>query len=616
MGNLKDIKDNRDIRLQSSGGINKVIILPEKAKHGDLVIHIVDGLNPILKQYNDISKSWVPVGGGIPTGDTLPIQGAYDGDLFMLTDGEKPVLMQYNMNTLEWETIGSDGVNGGVFITDITPVNINDNIGNKLYKDGLNVQLESVTATTNMINVKVLAITGHTHYLPIVEVEGINVNLTALTDKPLFEGWVQIDITGKDEITAIHEDGAEHTVHIFKEMPPVILSANFVGNYQGTQTELKENDTHQINIKVDKDVVALQIDDYGTYKSGSFVVSGTDITVTGIIANRGNTSQLLSARVRVQSPTGAWSNWFDTNDSGNVELVNVLKLNNLYPTITINDIVYPIDQQALKDNEQATVVHTISNYDTVVYVSPNSQLDIANVNIFENNKIVERTNGGYNVSVNNFRISANRMANNATTIVNRVVNITHDFQEITIQKQFDRFQSSIDGEEYWIRVVSNQKLIETPDLSIPHGTWIGNFSTSNDIVWTRYIKVFDSDEKGIHNFYGLKSKNLAGREVNIITGDDTYEFGGFKTRRIYFPAFSPIAPLHVVVTDFSKLNVVDTNGFELTYKNNKTNEVQKFTIVNSNGDTAPIFDHIYNCWLEAVNANATGGYFFDISEGV
>lgn len=605
----------QDLRLESSGGITKVLTIPQQAQHGDIIVHLVDGVIPTLKQYNDITKTWVEIGGsGIPKGEELPIVGLH-GDLFnLVTKGEVPKLFQYNEVEKIWNEVGG-GVNGGVFITDITPINSGDNVGNKIYEDVENVQLREVTTTASAVRVKVLAITGHTHYKPVVTIGENIVQLSPLSDKPLFEGFLNVVIVD-EKITATHEDGASHTVLIRKESPPKIESLKFVGEYQGIQTELKENDIHKIEIKTDVPIVKAEMADFGAFKSRVINISGTILTVDGIVANRGNTPQLLPARVRVQRSSGSWSEWYTTNTTGNVEKVNVIKLNNLKPTINITQIIYPANQQALKDNELAKVVNTITNYDSVQYTSPNSQLNISNTATFENEKNVTRLSGAYNVSVNNFTITAKRNANDSTNVISTIVFIAHEFQVVTISNQFSRFQSSQAGEEYWMKLISNQRLIETPTLQIPNGTWVGSFTTTNNTEWTRYIKVYDSDTKGAFSYFGLVTKNLAGRTVNVISGNDTYTLGGFKTKRIFFAPYSPISNLNVIVTDFTKLNAVDTNGYVMTYQSDKSNKVQGFTITDSNGNLQAPYTHVFNCWADAVIANATGNYYFDISEGV
>jgi hypothetical protein len=411
-----------------------------------------------------------------------------------------------------------------------------------------------------------------------------------------------------------HEDGGFSEVTVSYNQLPKISSVTFTGDYPTTngikQTELKEDDKVSINIKTDKSIIKVEVADYGACKSQIFTVSSSaDINLNNVlIANRGIISQLLGVKLRVQSSDGGWSDWFSSESLGNVEKVNVVKLNNTYPTVTISSVTYPTGQQALKNSEQATVINSASNYDIITYSSSNSELNVSNSSVFESNKVVTRIAGDYNVSVNNFRISATRNANGSITILDKIVQIANVDPVINITEQYTRLISSPTGYQSWIKLISNQKLIQTPTLTIPQGIWANNFSSSDNVTWTRNISVSDSDIKGTYNYTSMSAKNLAGKVVTLITGDGQYVLGGFSSRRITFPAFQSTMPIGTSVENVSKLSVVDLSGNIYVYQSTQDNNKITFTIID--GNKIMLTDQ------SVVAQNSMGTYWVDINEGV
>lgn len=558
--------------------------------------------------------------GGFSVGKILPdASKSKHGNIHILTGDMGIDLNVYIFDGFmrQWKPFSSTGsVHGGIFFVDVTTQNAGDNIGEKNYADSINVKLDSFISDTNLVRLKLICITGHSNFIPNCVVEGIPLNLTPLEDKPLFEGWIDLDITNKTELIAMHEDGARHIISCFVEEKPKITFAEFVGEYQGSQIELKSGDKHKLQIRTDKTIAKVQIENSGACQFKEYIVNGNNVTVDTLIADRGNTSQLLGAKVRVQTANGSWSDWYDTSSTGNVEKVNVVKLNNTHPSITVHSVIYSSGFKALKDNESATINHTISNYDTVSYSSPNGELSINNVNVFEGAKTATRQSGDYNVTNTNFTIEAIRNANGAKTIVNRNIGIAHSEQVITITEEFTRLRSSDTGSNYEIILNSDQVLLEKPTLLIPAGTWTNDFTSTDNMNWKRTIRISDTDLKGIHSYVAMSSKNLAGKEVIIISGDDTYEVGGFTNRKLTFPAFVSTVSIGTNVTDVSKLSFVDMSGYVYTYQNSFANNPFTFTIVGSSGNLDPNGSYLRITDVNVVNQNSTGTFFGNLEESI
>jgi hypothetical protein len=507
--------------------------------------------------YASVSGS-TPITGGTNlgfSGATSVFAGVDNKDLeFRRITGSGNTTISLSGDTIIVESSGG-GVNGSVFITDMTPQS-GGNVGAKVFSsDG--VVLDECVTDTQLVEVSVLALPGNTNYKPVVTINGVEVSLTANSDKPLFNGTINIDLSGATGLTVIHEDGAEHSVVIIQDTPPQVLAANFTGGYPGTQTELKENDTFDFYVESDVPIINVELDNFEAYKSGTYAVaSGTGHTVTGVIADRGTTAQNQRARVRVQKSTGGWSAWYTTTIG--VDGVGHVVLNNQYPVINFTTITYPASQSALKDSENAIVNHTVTNFDTITYNSPNSELSISNTSTYEAAKTAQRIAGGYNISTNNFRITANRTANDATTIDNTVVWIAHDDQVITVNSPTRLRSGGNDGtsaQNHTITIVSTQRLASAPTLAAPVGTWQGGgFSwTATATSFTRALQITDNMTKGAQNWGALNTVNLAGKVVTTITTGTNYVLGGFVERDIPLAAFANEAQMNVAALDYTKV---------------------------------------------------------------
>jgi hypothetical protein len=480
---------------------------------------------------------------------------------------EEEGVLDYAANRLryfdgtEWQILaaGADAKDGAVFITDVVPTGTG-NCGSKVKTDG-NYILSSFLTDTQLVTASVIALTGHTHWMPVITVNGLPVTITVTADKPFFTGTIQLDLTGEDEIVCLHEDGATSVVTINRETPPEIQTAIFTGNYPGSQTELKAGDTFQLQIVSDVAVTAVQVDNYGVSAGQSFtgLASNTTQTVTLTIANKGTALQALGAKVRVQKATGSWSEYYLTESAGSTDKVNLINLNNLYPTVSIGTITYPASQGALKDVEEATVANTIANFDTISYVSSNGQLTITNSTTMETPKTVTRLSGGYNISTNNLTITANRAANGSSSTQSTVVKIAHDTPTIAITLPAARLRSGgnngTTAQNHTVTVTANQQLAAAPTVTAGSGTWQGGGFTGGPAVWTRSLQIHDNDAKGAFSFSSFSATNLAGVPVTAITSGASYTVGGFVSRVIPLVAFGDEADMNVAADTYSKITL-------------------------------------------------------------
>ncbi|KKN37896.1 hypothetical protein LCGC14_0758760 [marine sediment metagenome] len=457
-------------------------------------------------------------------------------------------------------------LSGWIRIVDITPQPGGDTVSNKVFQDSPNdTILQSADASSGALNVLVESSS------PSVTVDG---NAAILTKSGgIYSDTVPIVLAATGDVVAQLTDpednpGASDTAVITLVDPPVIAALSFTGGYPGSQAELKENDTFQISVTADKSFDLVEIQNFGACKFDSIAVTpGTSAVVTGTIDNEGTTTVARPARVRVRdSVTGAFSATDDTNSGGGTtDAVDLVFTNNLFPSVSIGSVTYPGGQQALKGVEAATVVNTASNFDTIVYDDPTTtELTIASLTTFENPKSVTRLGGTYNVTVNNFRITANRAANDATTVAQAVVNIANVAAAITVTEPAVRLRSGgNDGtseQTHVITITADQDLLSAPTISAEtgggratRGIFQGGGFVGGPTVWTRVLGVHDDDGKGTFTWASPSATNLAGIVTSAITGDATYTLGGFVQRTLTFAAFATITVMGVEVIDFTKL---------------------------------------------------------------
>jgi hypothetical protein len=466
-------------------------------------------------------------------------------------------------------TIAS-GVGGSVFITYVTPSGGVGNVGDYVYEniaDGVgNTALISCSTTVQTVEVDIYALQGRTRFKPKLYIAGQEIPSSLVVrqnDRPVFlVDNFGVNLNNATSLRVEHEDGAYDTISITQDAPPQVLSAYFYGTYPGSQTELKYNDTFNFTVNSDVAIVAIQIYDFGAARSDTHnFTAATSKNITITIADRGNTTQNLGVKLRVQKANGSWSSDYLTSNYGSTDGIHTVKLNNTYPSVSVTTINYPGSQQALKDSESATVSNTVLNYDAISYTSPNSDLTITNSSSYETSKTVTRSAGNYNISTPNFRITATRNANNAvTTNSSTVVKIAHTAPTLTVSVPAARLRTGgNDGttaQSYTVTITATQQLLSAPTLSVPAGGGtLGSFGGSTT-TWTATLSnINDNLIKQTYTWGAISATNLAGKVVTTITTGPTYVIGGFLSRTVSLAAFANEVNINTSVLDYSKMTL-------------------------------------------------------------
>ena len=506
---------------------------------------------------------------------------------------------------------GEKSINGAVFITDVQPQDPLNNVGQKVFSSDGRV-LDSALTNTDLVTVSVLAALGHTNYKPTVKVLGQEVDLNQNEDQSIWQGTIDIDLNGATKLIAEHEDGAVHEVDIVADTGAEIVIANFIGAYPNGQSELKEGDKFSLEVNADSEMVRIEVLPYGAAKAQVFDFAPTQNTIIDIIiADQGENPSLHGIKLRAMNANGSFGSEYNTEDDGNDDGINVVVLNNFYPAGIIDAIEYPVGQLALKGNEIAKVDLSGSGYDEILYESPNNELQIADPAAFEPFKEVSRIAGAYNVAQPNIRITMRKVSNGAVTTADAIVQIADSNPVISIAEAASRLRgggnSGTQAQNHEISLLSDQELLEAPTISAPHGTLLSSMQDSGDKKrWVQSLRVHDDDQKGIFSFGLTEAKNLAGKTVNVFSGNADYELGGFVSRTIQVPAFQNEFSMGVNVADTSKVVARDKDSILLTYKNNLADELKTYSIT-APSNTLNVKGNLF-FWADqqAVNNNTTG----------
>lgn len=512
------------------------------------------------------------------------------------------------MATIRGHTVGFTPAAGWIYVTDAVTQG-EGTVTSKVWQDSPgDTVLQSFTASSADITLSIRA------SYPNITVGGAPATLTRDATGGFYSGQVDITVAASGDVlvqvfSGDDLEGDRDTVAVTLDLPPTILTLSFTGGYPGVQTELKAGDTFQITGTADEPIDEVAILDFEAFDAANIVASGTSFTVTGTIADRGDAAVFRPARVRVRDAvTGAYSAPRDTNELGGaVDGTDVVQCNNTYPVIGFGAIAYPLGQQALKDSETATVINTIDFNDTVLYDSPNGELIITNPTLEESPKTVQRIAGGYNITVDNLRITANKISNDATSVAQTNIQIADTAAVITVTPPAARLRSGgNDGttiQSHTITLTADQQLLGAPTLNADagaSGTFLGAWAGAG-ATWTRTLQVHDNDDKGTKTWQGLSATNLAGVITTVITTGATYELGGFVPRSLTFSVFSQITTMNVAVTDYSK---VTAGIFTATNQPAQRNPVQ--------GDTSNLVDTF--TVLSPLNTNPQSVFWNDVTQ--
>lgn len=503
---------------------------------------------------------------------------------------------------------------GSVFITDIQPTS-SGIVSLKTFEPGsvpANINLLTASTDTTNIRVFIVAEGGSVNYTPTVTVEGVGVSLTEdANDKRHYTGFADITISATGDITALSNTGGDDTVTVTLLGAGPSITSFTHGLLPGSQTEAKAGDSVPVSGTVPNEATAISILDFGAADSGSISLGAIDSAGIGFRTFSGNiivssSTGALASRAEALNSFGTAGPSFDTT--------NTITLNQTFPSFIDNGIIYPVGQEALKDNESADVEVIVNDFDQISYSS--TTLSIPSPTAYSAIKTVSRSSGNYVNSGTNYQISATRDANGATSVYTKLVVIQHlaPTASISIDGAPSKLRSSPTGLDYTVRITPNQELQGTPSMSASIGTFLGSWIADTGNTWIRNLRILDSDSKGPGLFNSLILPGLSNRDGSAITMGSTYISGGFTKRTLTFAAFSQLDPIGTEVYDISKTEASYTGSSILTLFPDTNEHFQGYTITDSGGLYDPTGDHLFLTDSAFAGSNTTGTLQVDIEE--
>lgn len=517
------------------------------------------------------------------------------------------------------------GIVGGVFITDISPTSTGI-VGNKQYAQNTvpaNKVVTAATADTQSVRVTIIAEGDSAFYSPVVTANTTppqaggdrTVTLTEdQYDKRLFSG--SVDLTGisvNTVITVKSSTGATAQALIYvAEVGPAVSQVT-IGSLPGTQTEAKNNDLVTVSGLIANSAAYVEAIAGGAVKTTTPLVLGAQDsggdgfkTFTGTFTVHGTNTGSQYVKVRGRNALGTYGEEAQSS--------NTIVLNHTVPTIGTRTITYPAGQSALKGNEAATIAATVTNADTVTYTA-STDLTVTAPNTYATTKTVTRVGGNYVANNQNYTITAVKASNAATATATAAVTIanTPPTATISIANSPTRLISSPSGLDYTIRITPNQVLNGPPVLTASSGTWQGNWALAAG-VYSRVLRIADSDIDGPQTFSELTMLNQANVEGTVITAGENYTVGGFARRTITFEPFQQIAPIGTNISDFSKTTARYAGSSTLTRRTDTSQFFAGFTITDENGTYDPNGGYLFLTDAEFAGSNTTGTLQVEIEE--
>ena len=563
-------------------------------------IKVFDSKETDIVQYDEIEKEL--------TIDLAEVSGSID----FISDTETG-----KMNTLEivndessvftydslskivtFDVSGINSKNGFVCIRNIQATNPSENIGITQYSSN-NLVVEKAAGNATDVTVTVLAITGRDSLKPEwVRVNGQNVTLTQHTTENLWTGTVTISlmglVTGEDDfphyvVTAEHSEGSIDTAKVYTEPAPVVATATFVGNYPLSPAQTSYSAGRSISVTVTSEDPFVQVEVVNDAENAcSYYLSPTFASTTEKTINVTTASGVGSrdVKVRIKNPTGTWSDVFDSSSQGTTDHLHQIVLDNVLPTFSITSIEYPESQQALKLTEQAEVLYSQTGTQEIQVAGIGTDLTITTPSPAVGAQILlNRNTAGstYNISTNNFTITAKRLTNDTSVSVSGIVQIAAVAPTITLTGTHTMSRLRSGGavgtgtsvQTYPITIISDQRLQAVPVLTpgVGGGSLTGTSWTATNVgngtnYTGRSLSVSDSLTRNTYTFTISSVTNLAGLTTSEISDEtETYVIGGFVARNLKFDSQTAFDDIGVRVSGFNNATklVVTINAVPGTY---------------------------------------------------
>ncbi len=549
-------------------------------------------------------------------------KAAPEGSLYLRSNGVS--YKKTGAGDYDWEKASAaEGAGVGyVFVTNVTNTG---NIGEKQYVSDTvpaSTVLTECSSDTAGIVVAFLAEPSG-FYSPTITISGTEcTNLAQFgDDRRLFSGSIPVTLTcaaGEYQDFVVESDTGQSTsVRVnLAGAGPEINSIVF-GAYPGSQTDLKENDQISVTVTVANDATSVWIE---ADKASKTIVNLNLGAVDGAGAGyRNATGTITISSTGSNAPVDAQAE-NSLGTKGSVFTSSNLDIDQVYPTITFNSITYPATQGALKSSETADVNVSVTNWtggtDTILYSTPLSQILIPSTTTYAQIKTVTRIAGDYNISSNNYSVSATKVNNDATSSYSRNVRIANVAAQLTVSEPAARLRSGSTGysnvgltvsattAEHTITIGSNQTMDGIPTLADPsagEGSWKNGAFSGSGSSFTNVLEVPDSSTRGSHSWGAISGTNLSGLTTTAITGSSTYDIGGFLARYYKITLGQNSVSGAVEATTYTKVSL----DWQYTNGDGQIKALSRAAVIN----TSPPVTSQYT--IDAVDGNPTSFIILD-----
>ena len=451
---------------------------------------------------------------------------------------------------------------------------------------------------------------------------------------------VPIGLKTKNLVTidAVFYSDDEFVLPVIETTETTILSAGFNG-YPGSQTEVKYFDDIQLTVETSGNMVSIQVYENDLCIGKTITFPSTNSATIDLKVNfQEEVTSALGAQLRIKGEDGNWSQYFYTISAGSTDGYDYLSANNLYPYAELSAVDYSTGFSAVSNSYGASAIYVYSGADSASFIS--SQLSITDPTTLENVKEISYVSGGYNLIQNNLFAYFVKDSNNSTTTVNSLIKIANTSATIRVVANENLAMEIGEGcgNEYEVSIYSNQPLlIDTINL-VPNGAGVNGYFGFLDwdnvnasdypsvsgfpYVYMRPFYVNDDATPGTYQWASLYTENWGGIVTSAINTDDgfvdTYTISGSSIFEITFDAWpNRKAALPFNVADYTKLivyNLSKGEDYQITFTSAVGNELDKYTLVDSNGDYDVSGGYIYNCDAYNAVSNTTGTLTFTVEE--
>lgn len=299
---------------------------------------------------------------------------------------------------------------------------------------------------------------------------------------------------------------------------------------------------------------------------------------------------------------------------------DTMLVDNTEPTIDLLSVTYPVDQQAIKNNEKADLIFSTLNSDEVLFETPedlgSDQLVALNFTNFSVE--LHYLNGGYNIDQDNYVISALRKSNGIYNSISGIIKIANDPLSLSHDLPTP-IRTGPTGEIYFFILTSTQKFLSSPTVDIdPSQSPISSLNIVSQGLDedsnTFELVATDGDQEGIFEFQ-ISARNLANIET---TTTNSYVIRGFTGRVINASPrslFAGLAYADIVLQSPNNLYVENLSegggGSRGGTRYFHESSVENGELVNGNLD----FDNKFCiCTEEGFTFGAGGQYIFNLDK--